>query len=68
MAIDADGVHVGQDDMPIPMVRKLLGPSKILGWSVGKPSEVETLAKWGPDMVDYIGVGTLFPYINKEKS
>lgn len=66
MAIDADGVHVGQDDMPIPMVRKLLGPSKILGWSVGKPSEVETLAKWGPDMVDYIGVGTLFPTSTKK--
>ncbi|CAI4052567.1 hypothetical protein N7582_005500 [Saccharomyces uvarum] len=66
MAIDADGVHVGQQDMPIPMVRKLLGPSKIIGWSVGKPSEVETLAKWGPDMVDYIGVGTLFPTLTKK--
>lgn len=66
MAIDADGVHVGQDDMPIPMVRKLLGPDKILGWSVGKVSEVETLAKWGPDMLDYIGVGTIFPTLTKK--
>ncbi|EJS41454.1 thi6p [Saccharomyces arboricola H-6] len=66
MAIDADGVHVGQEDMPIPMVRKLLGSSKILGWSVGKRSEVETLAKWGPDMVDYVGVGTLFPTLTKK--
>lgn len=66
MAIDADGVHVGQDDMPIPMVRKLLGPDKILGWSVGFPHEVEQLAKWGPDMVDYIGVGTIFPTATKK--
>ena len=35
MAIDASGVHVGQSDMPIPMVRKLVGPEKIVGWSVG---------------------------------
>lgn len=66
MAIDADGVHVGQDDMPIPMVRKLLGPDKILGWSVGLVSEVEELAKWGPDMIDYIGIGTLFPTLTKK--
>lgn len=66
MAIDADGVHVGQDDMPIPMVRQLLGPSKIIGWSVGKVSEVETLASWGPGMLDYIGVGTVFPTLTKK--
>ncbi|CCK69856.1 bifunctional hydroxyethylthiazole kinase/thiamine-phosphate diphosphorylase KNAG_0D01040 [Huiozyma naganishii CBS 8797] len=66
LAIDADGVHVGQDDMPIPMVRKLLGPDKILGWSVGKVSEVETLAEWGPDMIDYIGIGMVFPTKTKK--
>ncbi|CAL9734273.1 thiamine biosynthetic bifunctional enzyme [Monosporozyma servazzii] len=66
LAIDADGVHVGQDDMPIPMVRKLLGPDKILGWSVGLVSEVEELANWGPDMIDYIGIGTLFPTLTKK--
>ncbi|CCF60378.1 hypothetical protein KAFR_0K00230 [Kazachstania africana CBS 2517] len=68
MAIDADGVHVGQDDMPIPMVRKLLGPDKIIGWSVGKVEEVETLAYWGPEMVDYIGVGTVFPTETKKNT
>lgn len=66
LAIDADGVHVGQDDIPIPMVRKLVGPDRIVGWSVGFREEVETLAKWGPDMVDYIGVGTLFPTLTKK--
>lgn len=60
MAIDASGVHVGQSDMPIPMVRKLVGPEKIVGWSVGKVEEVDMIAQWGPEMVNYIGVGTVF--------
>ncbi|SCV01201.1 LAMI_0G09978g1_1 [Lachancea mirantina] len=60
LAIDADGVHVGQDDMPVELVRKLLGPSKIIGWSVGYEHEVEKLAKWGPGGVDYIGIGMVF--------
>ena len=66
LAIDADGVHVGQGDMPIPMVRALVGPDRIVGWSVGKTSEVETLAQWGPDMVDYIGIGMVFPTMTKK--
>lgn len=66
LAIGADGVHVGQDDIPIPMVRKLVGPDMIVGWSVGFRHEVEALAGWGPDMVDYIGVGTIFPTLTKK--
>ncbi len=34
LAVDADGVHVGQDDMPAPLARKLMGPGKIVGVSV----------------------------------
>ena len=34
LAVDADGVHLGQSDMPYPMARRLLGPSKIIGLSV----------------------------------
>lgn len=66
LAIGADGVHVGQSDMPIPMVRKLVGPEMIIGWSVGFRHEVEELAEWGPEMVDYIGVGTIFPTLTKK--
>ncbi|CAR30982.1 ZYRO0E07216p [Zygosaccharomyces rouxii] len=68
LAIDADGVHVGQDDMPIPMVRKLVGPDKIIGWSVGYTHEVEQLAQWGPDYVDYIGIGMVFPTNTKKNA
>lgn len=66
LAIGADGVHVGQDDIPIPLVRKIVGPDMIIGWSVGVPAEVEQLAEWGPDFVDYIGVGTVFPTQTKK--
>ncbi|EDO19396.1 hypothetical protein Kpol_1002p43 [Vanderwaltozyma polyspora DSM 70294] len=66
LAIRADGVHVGQDDMPIPVVRELLGPDKIIGWSVSKVEEVEKLANWGPGMVDNIGIGMVFPTQTKK--
>lgn len=66
LAIDADGVHVGQDDMPISMVRQLLGPDKILGWSVGYEHEIQQLATLGPNVVDYIGLGMVFPTNTKK--
>ncbi len=34
LAVDADGVHIGQEDMPLPVARKLLGPAKVIGVSV----------------------------------
>ncbi|SCU93209.1 LADA_0G01882g1_1 [Lachancea dasiensis] len=68
LAIDADGVHVGQDDMPIAMVRKLVGPDKIVGWSVGYEREVEELAAMGPEGVDYIGLGMVFPTNTKKNA
>lgn len=54
IAVDADGVHVGQNDMPVPMVRELLGPGKIVGCSTTSPEEMERALNWG---ADYIGVG-----------
>ncbi|AGO13050.1 AaceriAFL110Cp [[Ashbya] aceris (nom. inval.)] len=66
LAVDADGVHVGQQDIPPPLVRKMMGPGKIIGWSVGRPEEVLQLAKWGPGCVDYIGVGMVFPTETKK--
>ncbi|CEP62470.1 bifunctional hydroxyethylthiazole kinase/thiamine-phosphate diphosphorylase LALA0_S05e06370g [Lachancea lanzarotensis] len=68
LAIDADGVHVGQDDMPIAMVRKLLGPDKIIGWSVGYEHEVQELAAMGPQYVDYVGLGMIFPTETKKNA
>ncbi len=58
MAVDAEGVHVGQNDMPANIVRNILGEDKILGVSV---STLEEAKKAVDDGADYIGVGALFP-------
>jgi len=56
-AVDADGVHVGQDDLPVSVVRRLLGPDKIIGLSTHCPSEATAAITAG---ADYIGVGPIF--------
>lgn len=58
LAIDAEGIHVGQDDMPASIVRKLVGPNKIVGVSCSFPSEVEAVCKEG--VADYVGLGTVY--------
>ena len=55
-AAGADGVHVGQDDMPPALVRQWLGPDAIIGLSVGSFAELATL---DPAVVDYAGVGAV---------
>ena len=56
--IDADGVHVGQDDMNALEVRKILGPDKIVGVSAQTVEEALLAEKEG---ADYLGVGAVFP-------
>jgi len=57
LAVDADGLHVGQDDMPASVARKLLGPGKLLGVSTETPEEALLAEKEG---ADYLGVGPIF--------
>lgn len=57
LALDADGVHVGQDDMPADMARKLLGPDKLLGVSVETVAQAQEAEAAG---ADYLGVGDIF--------
>ncbi len=57
LAIDADGAHVGQDDMPAALARALLGPRRILGVSAGNLSEAEGAVAAG---ADYLGVGPIY--------
>ena len=54
---DADGIHVGQDDMTAVEVRRLIGPDKILGVSV---QTVEQALKAQEQGADYLGVGAVF--------
>jgi thiamine-phosphate pyrophosphorylase len=53
-AAGADGVHVGQDDMPVAQARELIGPELLLGLSTHAPAEIDAVAG---SLVDYIGVG-----------
>lgn len=63
LAIDADGVHVGQSDMPCDITRKLIGENKILGVSAATIEEAKKAEK---DGADYIGTGAIFPTATKD--
>jgi thiamine-phosphate pyrophosphorylase len=54
LAVDADGVHLGQQDLPVAVARQLLGSNRIIGRSTTNPEELARALKEG---VDYIGVG-----------
>ncbi|MCZ7569190.1 MAG: thiamine phosphate synthase [Ardenticatenaceae bacterium] len=57
LALDAEGVHVGQDDIPAPVARRLIGPDRILGVSVSTADEARRAELQG---ADYLGVGDIF--------
>lgn len=57
LAVDADGVHVGQDDMPARMARRLLGEGKLLGVSAASPEEG---LRAMTDGADYVGASPIF--------
>ena len=63
MLVDADGVHVGQDDLPVAEVRRLLGPAKVIGLSTHCPEQALAAVDAG---ADYIGVGPIFATRTKE--
>ena len=62
LAIDADGVHVGQDDMPCSIARRILGPNKIVGVSAATPEEARLAEREG---ADYLGVGAIYSTATK---
>lgn len=63
LAAEADGVHLGQDDFPIPLARQLLGPDKIVGGSAVTLAEAEKCLAEG---ADYVGFGPVFPTTSKD--
>lgn len=65
LAVDAEGVHVGADDMPVAIARKLTGKDKILG-ATAKTVEAATRAY--EDGADYLGVGAIYPTTTKVKT
>ncbi|MCK5374157.1 MAG: thiamine phosphate synthase [Alphaproteobacteria bacterium] len=62
VALDLDGVHVGQEDMAAQEARALIGEDKILGLTAFTP---EHYAKVDPKIVDYIGTGPVYPTLTK---
>lgn len=63
MLVEADGVHIGQEDLPVPEVRRLVGPDMIIGLSTHTPEQARAAAAAG---ADYIGVGPVFATRTKE--
>lgn len=63
LAVNAAGVHIGQSDLPVPVARKLLGPSKIIGLSTTNLKEVHDSKNLD---VDYLGVGPVYSTATKK--
>jgi len=63
LAVDAEGVHVGQSDMPCDVTRALVGSDKIVGVSA---ATIEEARKAERDGADYIGTGAVFPTATKD--
>ena len=62
LATGADGVHLGQDDLPVGVARSILGPDALIGLSISDPGQLDA-----PDVreADYLGVGAVFPTDSK---
>ena len=57
LAVDADGVHLGQGDLPLDLARKVMGPEKLIGISTHNPDQVREATAGKPD---YLGFGPIF--------
>jgi len=64
-AIGADGAHIGQHDLDPHSARELLGPDAVLGLSVQTVDQVAVARREGADLVDYLGVGPVWPQATK---
>ncbi|MDP0501176.1 MAG: thiamine phosphate synthase [Verrucomicrobiota bacterium JB022] len=63
LAVEADGLHLGQNDLPVAVARRLLGPDRLLGLSITAPEQLDEVE---PDLVDYLGLGPVFPTGSKD--
>jgi len=64
LAVAADGVHVGQQDLPVAVVRRLVGKKMLVGLSVASPRQSDEAVASG--MIDYLGVGPVYATVTKE--
>jgi thiamine-phosphate pyrophosphorylase len=64
LAVDADGIHLGQSDLPIAVARELLGPDKIVGGTASTLQDAIAVQKEG---ADYVGFGHIYATASKKK-
>jgi thiamine-phosphate pyrophosphorylase len=64
-AVDADGVHLGQDDVPVAVARRVLGADRIVGVSTHDLDEARAAERAG---ADYVGVGPVYATSSKERA
>ncbi|HHK7176443.1 TPA: thiamine phosphate synthase [Streptococcus pneumoniae] len=65
LAVDAAGLHIGDDELPVSVARQVLGPEKILGVTAKTVKRALEAEKSGPD---YLGTGAIFPTTTKENA
>ncbi len=63
LAVDADGVHLGQGDLPLDLARKMMGPDKLIGISTHNSDQVREATAGKPD---YLGFGPIFKPSSKQ--
>lgn len=64
LALGADGVHLGQDDLPPEAARRLLGESAVIGFSTHNIEQARAAARLP---IDYLAIGPIFPTLSKER-
>ena len=65
LAVDAAGLHIGDDELPVPVARQVLGPEKILGVTAKTVKRALEAEEGG---ADYLGTGAIFPTTTKENA
>ena len=65
LAVDAAGLHIGDDELPVPVARQVLGPDKILGVTAKTVKRALDAEEGG---ADYLGTGAIFPTTTKENA
>ena len=65
LAVDAEGVHVGQSDLPVSLARSLMGEDKIVGATTKTVAQAQEAYEQG---ADYLGVGAIYPTTTKVKT
>ncbi|MGE3801284.1 MAG: thiamine phosphate synthase [Candidatus Kapaibacterium sp.] len=63
LALDADGVHLGEEDMPVPIARRILGSDKVIGATVRNGAQRQQVED---ESADYVGFGPIFQSFSKE--